>query len=127
MIDEVVADMPYHSNLVLVDLPYTEHAAPPRLTRARRGADQAGEQHCGHHRDPRAGRRLAGEAVRQLVPILRARGFEFDALCERRLHSSIRSSRPTAAASTRIRPATHYTTPRSGRVESSLEARRAGT
>jgi peptidoglycan/xylan/chitin deacetylase (PgdA/CDA1 family) len=37
--------------------------------------------HDGHHRDPRADRRHAAEAVRQLVPILRARGFAFDALC----------------------------------------------
>jgi peptidoglycan/xylan/chitin deacetylase (PgdA/CDA1 family) len=37
--------------------------------------------HDGHHRDPRADRRHAGEAVRQLVPILRARGFAFEALC----------------------------------------------
>ena len=37
--------------------------------------------HDGHHRDPRADRRHAAEAVRQLVPILRARGFEFAPLC----------------------------------------------
>ena len=37
--------------------------------------------HDGHHRDPQADRRHAAEAVRQLVPILRARGFAFDALC----------------------------------------------
>jgi peptidoglycan/xylan/chitin deacetylase (PgdA/CDA1 family) len=37
--------------------------------------------HDGHHRDPRADRRHAAEAVRQLVPILRTRGFQFDALC----------------------------------------------
>lgn len=38
--------------------------------------------HDGHHRDPRADRRHAGEAVRQLVPILRARGFAFAPLCD---------------------------------------------
>jgi peptidoglycan/xylan/chitin deacetylase (PgdA/CDA1 family) len=37
--------------------------------------------HDGHHRNPDADRRHAAEAVRQLVPILRARGFQFDALC----------------------------------------------
>lgn len=37
--------------------------------------------HDGHHREPRADRRHAGEAVRQLVPILRARGFAFAPLC----------------------------------------------
>ena len=37
--------------------------------------------HDGDHRDPHADRRHAAEAVRQLVPILRARGFEFNALC----------------------------------------------
>jgi peptidoglycan/xylan/chitin deacetylase (PgdA/CDA1 family) len=37
--------------------------------------------HDGHHRDPLADRRHAGEAVRQLVPLLRARGFAFDTLC----------------------------------------------
>jgi peptidoglycan/xylan/chitin deacetylase (PgdA/CDA1 family) len=37
--------------------------------------------HDGHHRNPRADRRHAAEAVRQLVPILRARGFAFAPLC----------------------------------------------
>jgi peptidoglycan-N-acetylglucosamine deacetylase len=37
--------------------------------------------HDGHHKNPRANRRYAGEAVRQLVPQLRARGFEFRRLC----------------------------------------------
>jgi peptidoglycan/xylan/chitin deacetylase (PgdA/CDA1 family) len=37
--------------------------------------------HDGHHRNPKADRRHAAEAVRQLVPALRARGFEFAALC----------------------------------------------
>ena len=37
--------------------------------------------HDGHHRNPQADRRHAGETVRQLVPLLRARGFAFAALC----------------------------------------------
>ena len=37
--------------------------------------------HDGHHQNANADRRHAGEAVRQLVPALRARGFEFAALC----------------------------------------------
>ena len=38
--------------------------------------------HDGHHKDPRADRRHAAEAVRQLVPILQARGFSFEPLCD---------------------------------------------
>ena len=38
--------------------------------------------HDGHHANPRADRRHAGEAVRQLVPLLRAKGFGFGRLCE---------------------------------------------
>ena len=37
--------------------------------------------HEGHHVDPRADRRHAAETVRLLTPQLRARGFEFRALC----------------------------------------------
>ena len=37
--------------------------------------------HDGHHKDPRADRAHAGETVRRLVPILKARGFAFRALC----------------------------------------------
>lgn len=37
--------------------------------------------HDGHHLNANADRRHAGEAVRQLVPALRARGFEFAPLC----------------------------------------------
>lgn len=37
--------------------------------------------HDGHHLDPRADRRHAAETVRILAPQLRARGFEFRALC----------------------------------------------
>ena len=37
--------------------------------------------HDGHHRNPKADRRHAGETVRQLVPVLEARGFAFAALC----------------------------------------------
>ena len=65
--------------------------------------------------------------VRQRVPILRARGFEFDALCGGASTARYdRAGRPRAT-STRIRPLTLYSTPRSVRVGSSLEARRAGT
>jgi peptidoglycan/xylan/chitin deacetylase (PgdA/CDA1 family) len=38
--------------------------------------------HDGHHLDPRADRRHAVETVRILAPELRARGFQFKALCE---------------------------------------------
>jgi peptidoglycan/xylan/chitin deacetylase (PgdA/CDA1 family) len=41
--------------------------------------------HDGHHVNPRADRRYAIEAVRQLVPALRTRGFEFGTLCDARL------------------------------------------
>jgi peptidoglycan/xylan/chitin deacetylase (PgdA/CDA1 family) len=37
--------------------------------------------HDGHHRDPRADRRHAAEAVRQFVPLMRDRGFAFAPLC----------------------------------------------
>jgi peptidoglycan-N-acetylglucosamine deacetylase len=37
--------------------------------------------HDGHHRNPVADRRHAGETVRYLVPALRGRGFQFDGLC----------------------------------------------
>ena len=37
--------------------------------------------HDGHHRNPGADRRHAAEAVRRLVPLMRARGFEFAPLC----------------------------------------------
>lgn len=37
--------------------------------------------HDGHHKNPQADRRHAGETVRRLVPGLRARGFTLDALC----------------------------------------------
>ncbi|HET7695184.1 MAG TPA: polysaccharide deacetylase family protein [Vicinamibacterales bacterium] len=37
--------------------------------------------HDGHHVDPRADRRYAVEATRQLVPALRQRGYEFGRLC----------------------------------------------
>jgi peptidoglycan-N-acetylglucosamine deacetylase len=38
--------------------------------------------HDGHHVNPRADRRHTVDAVRELVPALRARGFEFGVLCE---------------------------------------------
>jgi peptidoglycan-N-acetylglucosamine deacetylase len=38
--------------------------------------------HDGHHVDPRADRAHTIEAVRELVPRLRSRGFSFGALCE---------------------------------------------
>ena len=37
--------------------------------------------HDGHHKNPNAERRHAGETVRHLVPALRSRGFQFDGLC----------------------------------------------
>jgi peptidoglycan/xylan/chitin deacetylase (PgdA/CDA1 family) len=37
--------------------------------------------HDGHHKNPNADRRHAGETVRLMVPVLRARGFEFAPLC----------------------------------------------
>jgi peptidoglycan/xylan/chitin deacetylase (PgdA/CDA1 family) len=37
--------------------------------------------HDGHHKNPAADRRHAGETVRLLVPPLRARGFVFEPLC----------------------------------------------
>jgi peptidoglycan-N-acetylglucosamine deacetylase len=37
--------------------------------------------HDGHHKNPAADRRHAGETVRHLVPALRARGFQFETLC----------------------------------------------
>ena len=38
--------------------------------------------HDGHHANPRADRRHAAETIRRVAPLLRARGFEFGALCE---------------------------------------------
>jgi peptidoglycan/xylan/chitin deacetylase (PgdA/CDA1 family) len=38
--------------------------------------------HDGHHANPLADRRHAGETVRRLAPALRARGFSFGTLCE---------------------------------------------
>jgi peptidoglycan/xylan/chitin deacetylase (PgdA/CDA1 family) len=38
--------------------------------------------HDGHHVNPRADRRYAGEAVRRLAPALKSRGFSFGRLCE---------------------------------------------
>lgn len=37
--------------------------------------------HDGHHRNPRADRQGTVEATRQLIPLLKARGFTFDRLC----------------------------------------------
>ena len=38
--------------------------------------------HDGHHANPRADRRYTVAATRDLVPALRARGFELGTLCE---------------------------------------------
>jgi peptidoglycan/xylan/chitin deacetylase (PgdA/CDA1 family) len=38
--------------------------------------------HDGHHKNPSADRRHAGETVRQLIPSLSARGFTFGTLCD---------------------------------------------
>jgi hypothetical protein len=37
--------------------------------------------HDGHHKNPRADRRHAGETVRRFVPMMRTRGFNFAPLC----------------------------------------------
>jgi peptidoglycan/xylan/chitin deacetylase (PgdA/CDA1 family) len=55
-----------------------------RVARRLAGKASAGDIiviHDGHHKDPRADRRHAAEAVRQFVPLMRGRGFRFDALC----------------------------------------------
>jgi peptidoglycan/xylan/chitin deacetylase (PgdA/CDA1 family) len=38
--------------------------------------------HDGHHKDPRADRRHAGETVTRLVPLLRQKGYQFGTLCD---------------------------------------------
>jgi peptidoglycan/xylan/chitin deacetylase (PgdA/CDA1 family) len=38
--------------------------------------------HDGHHKNPRADRRHAAEAVRQFVPLMQSKGFRFARLCE---------------------------------------------
>ena len=38
--------------------------------------------HDGHHKNPRADRRHAGETVRRFVPLMRAKGFAFGRLCD---------------------------------------------
>lgn len=38
--------------------------------------------HDGHHKNPRANRRHAAETVRQLVPLMRTKGFAFGRLCD---------------------------------------------
>jgi peptidoglycan/xylan/chitin deacetylase (PgdA/CDA1 family) len=43
--------------------------------------------HDGHHRNPEPDRRYTVEATRLLVPALKARGFQFAALCEASLSS----------------------------------------
>ena len=40
--------------------------------------------HDGHHKNPRADRRHAGETIRRVVPQLKARGFSFGTLCAAR-------------------------------------------
>jgi peptidoglycan-N-acetylglucosamine deacetylase len=37
--------------------------------------------HDGHHANPQADRRHAGETIRKVAPVLRAKGFRFAALC----------------------------------------------
>jgi peptidoglycan/xylan/chitin deacetylase (PgdA/CDA1 family) len=39
--------------------------------------------HDGHHKNPQADRRHAGEAVRRFVPLMQSRGFQFAPLCDR--------------------------------------------
>ena len=38
--------------------------------------------HDGHHKNPAADRRHAGETIRQVAPLLRSRGFAFGTLCD---------------------------------------------
>jgi len=52
----------------------------PRLSRKASAGDII-VIHDGHHKNPRADRRHAGETVRRLVPLLRARQFTFGKLC----------------------------------------------
>jgi peptidoglycan-N-acetylglucosamine deacetylase len=52
--------------------------------------------HDGHHKNPRADRRHAGETVRRLVPELRTRGFTFGTLCQPNRQSFLRNT-PDAA------------------------------
>jgi peptidoglycan/xylan/chitin deacetylase (PgdA/CDA1 family) len=55
-----------------------------RVARRLAGKASAGDIlviHDGHHRNPHADRRHAGETVRRLVPELRAQGFQFAGLC----------------------------------------------
>ena len=63
----------------------TPHA--DRVTRRLSKKASAGDIiviHDSHHKNPSADRRHAGETVRQLVPILHARGFAFAPLCDTR-------------------------------------------
>jgi peptidoglycan/xylan/chitin deacetylase (PgdA/CDA1 family) len=56
-----------------------------RVARRLTGKASAGDIiviHDGHHRNPDADRRHAGESIRQLVPALRTRGFAFAPLCD---------------------------------------------
>jgi peptidoglycan-N-acetylglucosamine deacetylase len=48
--------------------------------------------HDGHHKNPRADRRHAGETVRRLVPRLQSRGFTFGTVCEPGVRGTIAGS-----------------------------------
>ena len=58
----------------------TAAALAPRLARK---ASSGGIVviHDGHHQDPRADRRYAIETVDALIPMLKARGFQFGTIC----------------------------------------------
>jgi len=56
-------------------------ALAQRLAR-RASAGDIVVMHDGHHKNPRADRRYTVDATRDLVPALRARGFELGTLCE---------------------------------------------
>jgi peptidoglycan-N-acetylglucosamine deacetylase len=56
--------------------------------------------HDGHHKNPRADRRYAGETVRWLVPQLKSRGFAFRTLCGVPNDRAIRPDDPEWEANT---------------------------
>ena len=58
----------------------TADALVPRLV-DRASAGDIVVIHDGHHKDPRADRRYAADAIDRLVPELKARGFQFGTIC----------------------------------------------
>ena len=53
----------------------------PRIAR-RAGPGSIVVLHDGHHENPRADRQYTIDTVRELIPALRAKGFEFGSICE---------------------------------------------